>query len=410
MKIFKKTRAAPVKIPAVEATSKATPKTAARLSAAPIEPKKDMRPLGESQPRGVSTAIFEAKKLLRGDATDKKGDQGSTVVLDSENANSADDVNQNSKRFQDATGLVKANTLLETEALKKLSAAEQNQYKTVRAQLNADPVAQLALQTMLLEGKLPGAKELGGDKKDTTLSNLNVLATQELAPGIDRAQLVADVTQELAVPEGISQGYKGTCAPTTLEIQLAQNNPAEYVRLITGLSSKEGTIVTVRGDTLKREDDWNHASGTDRTLSQQLLAPALMELANGTDNYDNSEDENQRNYRLFSIGDGSGLSVEQVDRALESLYGKDFTFSNVNSDKDRKGAMDLLQAETKAGRSVTVALDWGKGSHKVLVTGFEMRGGVEHVRYINPWGQVEVLPRKEFETRLKNLNYDPNAS
>jgi hypothetical protein len=355
--------------------------------------------------RTKATAIAEARALIEGPTKESTTDQNATVVKDAIDANDASDTNKDSPRYKDAVGLVKANTVLETEALKKLSNKEKKQYAEIRKQLEADPVAQLALQTLLLEGKLPGPKEMGGDRKDTTLSNLNRLATQELGEGIDRAKLLADVTQEILIPECLAQKNKGTCTMSALQIQLLQKNPAEYVRLITGLSSKNGTIVTVGGDTLKREAD-SLTTGSSRTLSQQLMAPALMEMANGKDDYNNTEDQSG----AAAPKEGYyGLNADQVDVALQSIYGRDFAVENAGSAKEKQAARELVETALTNGHSVLVGMQWGEGGHKVLVIGSEKHNGVDCIRYVNPWGRVELMPVTEFEKRIHNVNYDPNA-
>ncbi|KFA94021.1 hypothetical protein [Archangium violaceum] len=56
-----------------------------------------------------------------------------------------------------------------------------------------------------------------------------------------------------------------------------------------------------------------------------------------------------------------------------------------------------------------VAVSWGDGYHKLLVTGTETIDGQEYIKYINPWGREERMPREEFEARLADINYDPRA-
>jgi hypothetical protein len=63
--------------------------------------------------------------------------------------------------------------------------------------------------------------------------------------------------------------------------------------------------------------------------------------------------------------------------------------------------------EVAAGRSVLVGRDWNEGGHKV--TGTETRDGQEYVTIMNPHGKQESIARAEFEKRLRNVNYDPNA-
>lgn len=368
----------------------------------PTSPPKVTLTPSPKPPPTKDEAIRRARELLEGSPLERQS--GTSVVTED-----APDVNSSSDqliRGATAKGQLLDNAPLEGDALLKLSPKDRARYDTVKkallAEPNADPVAALALQTMLLEGKLPGAKALGS--KDTLLGGLEKLAGQEVSPGVDRQQLLSDVVQECATPSATNQKSKGTCVATSIEIQLLQKNPAEYVRLVSGLASPSGEVKTAGGDVLKVEPG-ALTDDTNRSLSQRLLAPALMELGNGRSDYSNEDDQHHG-----PESDGqSGLTAAQADRILESLYDKDFAFQTTDDAKEKTAGTDFVMDELKAGRSVLVGLDWGDGGHKVLVVGSETRDGKEYVKVINPWGREESIPRDDFEKRLRNVNYDPNA-
>lgn len=349
------------------------------------------------------SAIARARQLLEGGVVERKQSDGSIVIEDAAYVNDATDVK--GARADEAKRQLADNVAVEADALAKLPPGDREKYLAVKKALlksPGDPVAALALQTMLLEGKLSEPSVLG--LNPTLLGGLEKLATQELAPGVDRQQLLSDVVQELAVPEAIAQRNKGTCVPTAISIQLVQENPEEYVRLISGLASPEGTVTTKGGDVLKRDD--TALDDPQRALTQRLLAPALMELGNGRADYNNDED---RHYTDGVQSSGSGLTAAQADVILESLYGHDFAFQSTSSAEEKERGTEFVMNELEAGRSVLVGLKWGDGGHKVLVTGTETRDGVEYVRIVNPWGRQELIPKDDFEARLRNVNYDPNA-
>lgn len=352
-------------------------------------------------------AIARARALLEGEKLDRQSGT-SVVVEDAPHVNDAQDVN--GARAEAALTQLGDNTQLEAEALASLSAKDRGRYLAVKEALlapsdgkpNGDPVAALALQAMLLEGKLPGERAMGS--RDTLLGGLAKVTTQDLAEGIDRQQLLADLVQEVAVPEAVAQRNRGTCVPTSIEIQLIQRNPAEYVRLVSGLATPAGEVTTKGGDVLKREDGVL-ADGTLRSLPQKLLAPALMELGNGLADYNNEEDEHQGG----DIDGQKGLTAGQADVILESLYGRDHAYQTTSSDEEKQAGTDFVLEELEKGRSVLVGLEWGDGGHKVLVTGTETRDGVEYLKVVNPWGREELIPKDDFQARLRNVNYDPNA-
>ncbi len=296
-----------------------------------------------------------------------------------------------------------ANALAEAVALMNLPKEDVAAYRALMDELaSTDPVAALALQTMLLEGKFEAHPEL--------LKTLEGVLTQDLAEGIDRAQLLGDLVQELAVPSAINQMNRGTCVATAIGIQLAMNDPTEYARLIAGLATPEGTVTTRGGAVLKREDGVL-TDGTNRSVTQRLLAPALMELGNGGRDYDNGDDQSYPVIfgNTIPLGGYSGLYPGDADRILEALYGRDFAFHNISSGKDRDQAADYIRDQVAQGNSVLAAVAWGNGGHQLLVTGTETVDGVEYVTYINPWGSVERMTMDEFKERLRAVNYDPAA-
>ncbi len=376
-----------------------TASTFEQTAAAPVS-------IDPSRDRRTAAAIDDARTLLtRGRPSwGTQTIENSTVTNDAPKVNDRADVN--GRRGQQARTQLLDNAPLERDALMRLSPADQERYQTVKDALlepapgrrNGDPVAALALQTTLLEGGLPGDRALGGS--DTLLSGLEHMATQEVAPGIDRQQLLSDVVQEVATPQAVAQSTKGTCMATSIEIQLLRDNPAEYVRLVSGLASPDASVRTAGGDQLAVEPT-ALTDDTGRSVSQRLLAPALMELGNGSADYDNTTD-------LHSTG-GNGLSTQQADTVLGSLYGRDFAFSDVRTDEERARGTQQVMDELASGNSVVVGLQWIEFGHAVLATGREQRGDELYVNIINPWGREESILASEFQERLLMVNYDPNA-
>lgn len=368
---------APVKPPVIATATGFVPKPKVGLVLSPFRPQVTQQ-----------SAIAAARELLSGRPTETKS--GSHIVIsDPLDANSASDLS--GERADAANLQLAANTELETSALASMRTTERSQYLRVQRQLTNDPVAKLALQTLLLEGKLPGGELLG---------NLAKLTTQKLGDGVDRARLVADTVQEVTTPSCINQQNKNTCVATSASIQLAMQNPAEYVRLISGLASPEGTVTTLGGDTLTREmtPDVNGP----RTLSQQLLAPALMELGNGFLNYNEASDTSE----VLGPFGLKGLLAFGADAIASSITGKDYTWAQTMWPVQGV-TMDAMIAQLEKGHSVLAGINWqGMGGHEILVTGLETRDGQEYVRVINPWGREELIPRDEFQNNLMAIAHE----
>ncbi|MDX2010506.1 MAG: hypothetical protein SFW67_09965 [Myxococcaceae bacterium] len=352
-------------------------------------------------------AVDKARDLLETGGTPRtKTVPGGIITNDTASVNDPKDVKK-SQRSTEAKAQLLDNATLEGDALLGLSPKDRERYQKVKETLltpapgkpHGDPVAALALQTMLLEGKLPGAKALGS--KDTLLGGLEKLATQEVGQGIDRQALLADVVQEVCSPSAVSQSTKRTCSVTTAQIQLMRDNPAEYVRLVSGLASPAGEVRTVGGDVLKVQAG-ALTDSTTRSLSQRLLAPALMELGNGQADYQNGTDEHVGG----ELDGKGGLHTGQVDRVLESLTGKAHQWTTQGTtDEKHRHLVATVDAQLKAGKSLMVGLEWVSEGHHVLVVGTEQRADGEYVKIINPHGTEESIPRAEFDARLISANY-----
>ncbi len=396
--------APPERVTRATPTSRTTPKAKDEFSAPTAKP---VALDGTKRSSSVSEAIAKARSLIETGGTPKTASVPKGLVTnDTPSVNDPKDVK--GERAKKASAQLAANAELEGNALARLSPKDRERYQTVKDALleptagkpKGDPVAALGLQTMLLEGKLPGGKALGS--KDTLLGGLAKLATQEVGAGIDRQQLLSDVVQEVFTPSAVAQGSrKGTCSVTTAEIQLLRDNPAEYVRLVSGLASPAGEVTTAGGDRLRVEPD-AVTDGSGRSASQRLLAPALMEFGNGAREYSNNgsgQDSNSSGAR--------GLDTAEVDRVLESLNADTYKWSaKGGSEQRRKEIAAIVDRRLDAGRSVMVGLKWTSEGHQVLAIGTETRNGQEYVKIINPWGTEESIPRSEFDARLISTNYE----
>ncbi|MBL8952994.1 MAG: hypothetical protein JNK82_19610 [Myxococcaceae bacterium] len=359
---------------------------------------KDLQPRQRGELRDAGGAVQEADDLLAGPVTGRS-ENGAVVTRDPQNVNSPEDTNPRSARHQAAKEQVEANRRLEEERLAQMSPEDRASYEAVRARCREanDPVAELALQKLLLEGKLPGANDLKGE--GNLLSHLARLSDPNtpLADGVDRDQLVTDLVQELATPTSINQGPRGTCAPTSIAVQLAMENPAEYARIAAGLASPSGEVRLAGGETLRREDGTAADDGSGRSTVQRMMGPAMMEMGNGDQNYDSATDA------------GAGAWSPELDHLYEQIMGRPMSEQRTTTDEQRADAMATIDAEVAQGQTVPVALAWPGGYHKVLVTGTETVDGVEYVKYVNPWGREERMPRDEFERRIADVSWDPTT-
>ena len=291
----------------------------------------------------------------------------------------------------------------EKEALKKLTPQDREAYKAVASQVEADPATHMTLRNLLLDGRLPGDKDLAAGK--SLLANLSELAKQPLAEGIDRKALLADVIANVDDPITISQRQQNTCGPTTGQLMLARQQPSEYVRLAAGLASPEGSVQLQNGDTIKREADWNDRPEDGRTLGNRLFQSSLMEYANGKFDYSNVNDT--RKVKLGPVDlDIPGLLPNEMVNLAEALTGGDHKIDfSIMSDRVSRTFREALE-KAGPGCEVPILVNYNvenqgvksTAPHYMLVTGFDAESGMVEVS--NPWGREEKISLTELQSHL----------
>ncbi|MFP5503438.1 MAG: hypothetical protein ACLGIN_13195 [Candidatus Sericytochromatia bacterium] len=305
----------------------------------------------------------------------------------------------NQTRFDDKTEIarqLKANAGLERQGLEALSPADADRYQRLNETLKDEPAARLALQLLLVEGTL---------ERDRLLASLAALEGRELAAGLDKGQLLAELVQELAAPEAIAQRGVGTCTVTTLQILAARELPGTYVRLVMGLATEKGEARLANGEWLKRHPGTESADPWARSLPSRLWQPAFMEYANGEKlTYDNATGQHSDS---TAEKPRSGLFAHEVDKAIEGFLGREVETVTVyhRGEEERKALIRRMGVQLETGVPVPVALAWGEAdgggqfheSHQILVTRFQ--DGRAH--YLNPWGQRESMRLEELERRIQ---------
>lgn len=277
----------------------------------------------------------------------------------------------------------------ESALMGKMSLPQQREYSALASTL--DPIGQLALIQMMAEGTLEQKDSRGG----TLLSTLSALATTTpLAQDIHRANLVSQLVLELAQPASIDQESKNTCGATTVAILLASTRPAEYGRIVAGLAAPSGSVELV-GGTLKRLEGTTQEDGSNRSIPQRLLAPALMDLGNGRKfGYQNAADKNT----LAGIPLFSGALPNSVSTMLEAVLGGNVASEGGLLFHANASAKKQMEEAVNGDVPVPTLMEYvDSASHWVLSTAVDEKT----VSFVNPWGREEVMPREEFDRRVK---------
>ena len=194
--------------------------------------------------------------------------------------------------------------------------------------------------------------------------------TFETAPG--RTILLGEVIRNIANPGRITQGLKGTCAATCVEIYLAERDPVEYARLCAGLVSPTGKIKLRNGDLLSRDEDVLIPDEHEfrRSPISRIFQVACMEYSYPELDYRNDVDGQ------FQGGDntGTGLSLKAFERLLGAISGETWKTisdgfakfakllgldSSKMPDLHRDG-MQIIERSTGAGEPVFATIELSK--------------------------------------------------
>ena len=119
-------------------------------------------------------------------------------------------------------------------------------------------------------------------EKATLLDHLNHTATQNLAPELKgrRKELLSGIIQETGRPSyHVDQGRTNHCGSASVEAHLLLNSPAEYARIINGLSSPKKSLTLANGSTMyaaKNQENMSTPSGKEyRSLTNRMIQSAI---------------------------------------------------------------------------------------------------------------------------------------
>jgi hypothetical protein len=261
-------------------------------------------------------------------------------------------------------------------------------------------------------------------KGKTLLDNLHGLNSARLpesitSKGMTNASLLADTLEDTALPHNIHQSTKGTCTVTSMQRALADNNPSEYARVMSGLVTSDDGVAMRNGDKLTRAPASEDrpgvgfmGGGDTRSDSERLMQSALMDYGNGdTHSYVNRVDANlkpvPKDAPEGTVSEGfRGLHPEGQERVMDALFTDHDTVKvsdyalppgtnplaaladgRLTEARDKHVDGMMKQLEARNGDETLVNLKWGDnnsafGSHAVNVVG--VKDG--RVLFENPWG------------------------
>ncbi len=238
----------------------------------------------------------------------------------------------------------------------------------VRRALGGDAHALAAIDRLLAAGRLhtgallPNLGTLAGVRRDPRLV---------LEGGIDPHLVLAQAIRHVDNPLRVTQGaHHGTCGAGTMEYVLLRVDPAEFVRILDGITREAGEVTLRSGRVLRMPRNAILRDASGRVDIDRLLQSALMNHATAMSwifDYDNPED----NASFWAaLGGDSLVPLGNFTSLFQDIMGGSYT--SVSS-LLRSGASiaDDVAGAIGRGEKVPILLKWNGGYHWVAAEKIE---------------------------------------
>lgn len=313
----------------------------------------------------------------------------------------------------------------------RLPESERQAYQAVEARLRGGDEAgrpeRLAaldgLQQMLINDRLPCEADSRGN---TLLHNLQGIANQQNAPGVETGALLASVIRHVQDPARIEQGSFNSCGAGSSQQLFAGARPAEYARVIAALARPDGRASSQGGIALTRHAQWDRDFATGgRDVASALFQSSFMQSANLLGAVGFYQNRRGVAGQPFQNSDGvtlpggyvlpgvlpanqAGLIGSLLGRPYAGQLGNGGSLLNstlVVAGAERRARVDPWRTATPEA-PVTIALNYGNGQnpntpHWLAVIGYA--NGM--VTVLNPHGQRETIPEQQVRSHLLGATY-----
>ncbi len=289
--------------------------------------------------------------------------------------------------------------VFKTPEFAKMSATERAQIVTLMSSKNVRVARGVAEMFEQSGGAMLTAK---GKDGSTVLDSLNRLAASPNGEGV-----LGQVVYDLVNPGRIRQGRAPTCTVTTMQYELAHEEPGEYARLMAGLVC-DGKVTMRGGGELVSDSKWDvyasDAAKDGRSTSEAIFQAAAMEFANGSDTY--------LEYAQESVGSGQtyrGLHGDQITAMVGQLFGVKYETKEIGSDAEATAELNEIMARERPNRPVLfdITIDGQQSNHCVSLEA--VRNG--RVYFRDPTtGERESMTVEEFRHNLAAVHYAPPST
>jgi hypothetical protein len=229
---------------------------------------------------------------------------------------------------------------------------------------------------------------------NTVLRNLEHISQSK------RSSLAGEALADIADPHRIQQGYAPTCTATSMQYEFAKERPAEYARLMRDLAvdgrarMAGGGVLEVPVNAALSASEKNSDA---RTASEALFQSAVMEYANGADDYNLAKQKSSG-----ARGDYRGLFPDQIRDMTAQLFGARYETREIRDDDEARDELALIASRERPNRPVLFDISMGSFNHNVSLESVDDK----RVSYRDPTtGDITSLTRDEFISRLTSVHY-----
>ncbi|WP_437641791.1 peptidoglycan-binding domain-containing protein [Sorangium sp. So ce854] len=259
-----------------------------------------------------------------------------------------------------------------TPASGALAADRSARLDEVRRALGGDARALAALDRLLAAGRLhagallPNLATMAGVRRDPRLV---------LEGGIDPHLVLAQAIRHVDNPLRVKQGAgRGTCGAGTMEYVLLRVDPAEFVRILDGITREAGEVTLRSGRALRMPRNAIGRDASGRVDIDRLLQSALMNHATAMSwifDYDNPEDNDSF---WAALGGDSRVPLGNFTSLFQDVMGGSYTSVSSLLRSGASVADDVAGAMGR-GEKVPVLLKWDGGHHWVAAEKIERGAG-----------------------------------
>ncbi|TKD02250.1 peptidoglycan-binding domain-containing protein [Polyangium fumosum] len=296
-----------------------------------------------------------------------------------------------------------------------LPADRAGQFDAVRRSIGDDAPANAALERLLAAGRL---------HEGSLLPNLATFAQTPRNPallleaGIEPELLLGQVVRHVDNPLRVQQGRgHGTCGAGVMEYVVLRGDPAEFVRLVDGITREVRAVTLRSGKKLEMPRSAIARDDSGRVDLDRLFQSAIMNHASAMSwlfDYDNPEDNDTF---WAAVRGNSQMAVYGFTSLYQAIQGGTYTsVSKLSRPKDEIAG--LVATSAARGERVPVILEF-KTYHWLSVEWLEAGkdGKPASIVLRNPWGKDEggdkpprvAMPEGGGRVRMKYADFLENV-